>query len=212
MRQMFDVQLKMNSWISQKWNPANFPKAFIDEYMAIFNLVASTIYDFAAENKQENIDTNVITLSRIMDDFVSDYALVMAKFGVKRDDEFVESLKEELRKIRTFRLDFKKREDKVLTKEEQITRMTFHALYFVCSIKYEIDCIMENNNKKQYEDLLQHVETNQEKLIKQATELDVYDDIKYILDDGKKAMEIDTSKLKYIEDLPTNEFKAANVY
>lgn len=212
MKELFDVHIKLDSWISQKWNPSNFPKAFIDEYMAILNLVASTIYDFAAENKQEIINKNILTLANIKDDFISDYTLVMAKFGLKKDNELIESIKNEISKIREFRLDFKMREDKTLTKEEQLTRLKYHILYFANSIKYEVDCINENNNKKQYEDLVEHTKANHDKLIKQANELGIYDEVNDMINEAMDCLKIDESKLKYPEVIPENKFKASDVY
>lgn len=213
MKGLFNIKLKIESWESQKWDMSHFFNAFLDEYMAMLNGMLCQIYDFANKEDQEHLDSNLLTLKSLKEQFKDDYAYVVAKYvNPKPKNDIRKDIDEEFERIRKFRLDFKDREDKKLSHEEQVARIDTHISFIIYSIKYDMDCIRESHDLKNYEELCKRVHDKKSQLIAEARELGVYSDLADRFDEIDGNLSIDKTKLKEFHELPSIDFKANTIY
>lgn len=213
MKGLFNIKLKIESWETQKWDMSHFFNAFLDEYMAMLNGMLCQIYDFANKEDQEHLDSNLLTLKSLKDHFKDDYVYVVAKYAnPKPKNDIRKEVDEEFDRIHKFRLDFKDREDKKLSHEEQIARIDTHISFIIFSIKYDMDCIRESHNLKNYEELCKRVHDKKDQLIAEARELGVYNDLADRFDEIDSYLAIDGSQLREFIDLPSVDFKAGTIY
>lgn len=209
MKGIFDVKLQINSWESQHWDIKHFVNAFMDQYKAMFYGLFSQFYNFANKGNMEKVDSNILTINKLKNNFESDFLYVNTKFvDQKVDFDYNKFYDDMIKEAREFRLDFKDREDKTLTHDEQVRRMYMNIEFVIASAQYDIDCINESKDKEAYESLCKRVYDKRGLLIQESRELCIYDELKEKFDSIKDVLKIDTSSFVVFDKLEEIEFKA----
>ena len=211
MQGLFKLQLKIDSWTTQHWEMNHFPRAFMDEYLALMYGIGAQVYEFAKQSNQSRVDSNVLTFHTIMDQFKNDFNKVRADFKPTNFD-YPTEIDDIYTNIRQFRLAFKDRDDKTLTPEEETQRIRYQFMFVRYSMRYDIDCINEKHDLDEWIELKKRVANQYAKFVDEAMKLNIY---KNVSDDGLLIIDdmslIDEKELRHIDHAPETPFDASNV-